>query len=70
MEIIYTTTHLVMAICTITVFYFSLKPDAAIPDRENLPLTNRFNIPGLKWIQIVATTGYKIAMSLLITYIR
>ena len=70
MGIIYATTHLVMAICTVCVFYFALKPEPQTAAPENSPQATRFYIRGLKLIQVIATTGYKIATTLLITYIR
>ena len=70
MEIVYVTTHLVMAICLLGILYLSVKPDEKIAAQEKLPITGRFYIRGLKLIEVVATTGYKIAMGILISYLK
>ncbi len=70
MEIVYITTHLVMAICAVSILYLSLKPDETICDQEKSPVTPRFYTYGVKLIEVIATTGYRIAASILISYLK
>ena len=70
MKIVFVTTHLVMAICIVSILYFSLKAQDAIGDPEQKALTNRFYIRGLKLIAVIATTGYRIAVGVLVSNLK
>ncbi|MDB5137159.1 MAG: hypothetical protein JWP37_3762 [Mucilaginibacter sp.] len=70
MEIVYVTTHLVMVICLLGILYLSVNPGEKITAQEKLSITVRFYIRGLKLIEIVATTCYKIATGILVSYLK
>jgi hypothetical protein len=70
MGIIYVTTHLAMAVCVISILYLSLKPNETISEQEKLSLTDRIYTRGLKLIEVIARTGYRIAASILISYLK
>ncbi|MDP9079618.1 MAG: hypothetical protein M3O71_19490 [Bacteroidota bacterium] len=70
MEIVYVITHLVMTICLISILYLSLKHNEAINNQEKLSVANRFYTHGLKLIEVITTTGYRIAAGILISYLK
>ena len=70
MEIVYITTHLVMAICIISILYATLKSYSAINDPEKLSVADRFYVHGLKLIGLVVIAGYRIAAGIFISYIK
>jgi len=70
MGIVYVTTHLVMAICIISILYWSFKSNEAISDQEKLAAANRFYTRAVKLVVVVVTTGYRIASGILITYLK
>lgn len=70
MGIVYVTTHLMMAICITGILYFALKPDMGITRKQKLPVSEGFYARGLKLIVVVATTTYRIAMGILVTYLK
>ncbi|WP_157682084.1 hypothetical protein [Mucilaginibacter mallensis] len=70
MEIVYVTTHLVMAICIIGILYSSPMPYETISAPKKLSSTKRFYTHGLKLVEVAATTAYRIAVSVLISYLR
>ncbi len=70
MGIVYVTTHLVMAICTTGILYLSLKPNKTINEPEKLSVADRFYVRGIKLIEVIATTSYRIAMGILVSYLK
>lgn len=70
MGTVYVTTHLVMAICMTGILYISLKPNEAISNKEELSVAVRFYSRGLKLVELIAKTGYRIAASILISYLK
>ena len=72
METVYITTHLVMALCIISVFHLSNEVDETILDQNQnkIPVTNRLYTRGLKLIEVTAKTAYRIAASILISYLK
>ncbi|WP_157682086.1 hypothetical protein [Mucilaginibacter mallensis] len=69
MEIVYVTTHLVMAICIISILHLCLGRETS-GDEEKLPVTDRFYTRGLKLVKVIATTAYRIAIGVLISYLK
>ena len=70
MGIVYVITHLVMAICMTGILYLSLKPNGTISNQEKLLTTDRFYTRGIKLVEVIARTGYRIAASILISYLK
>lgn len=70
MEITYVTTHLVMTLSGMSIFYLLLEPGENISSREQLPVRYRFYTRGLKLIAVIARTGYRIMTGILISYLK
>jgi len=59
-----------MAICMTGILYLSLKTNGTINDQEKLLVTDRFYTRGIKLVEVIARTGYRIAASILISYLK
>jgi len=70
MEIIYIITHLVMAMCIISILYVYISPYMSMQKHEQLLAINQFYARSIKFSKVLAIQGYKIAMTLLITYVK
>jgi hypothetical protein len=70
MGTVYVTTHLVMAMCMTGILYLSLKPNKTANEQEKLSVADRFYARGIKLIEVVATTSYRIAMGILVSYLK
>jgi hypothetical protein len=70
MEIVYILTHLVMAMCITSILYVYISPFITMKRSEQLLAINEFYFGFKKYSKVLAIQGYKIAMSLLITYVR
>ena len=70
MGIVYVTTHLVMAICIVSMLYWSFKSNEAINEQEKLMARSQFYSRALKLVVVVITTGYRIAAGILTSYLK
>lgn len=70
MEIVYIVTHLVMAICLFAIIHVSLTSPETSVDQYYSLMSSPLLKDGLKSIERTVYTMYRIAMSILITYIK
>jgi len=68
MEIIYCVTHLVMAICASTILYLVLERSETYNYQKKI--SAKFYTRGIKVLENIAVTAYKIAVSLMMLFLK
>jgi hypothetical protein len=69
-DMIYLTTHLVMAVCIMTIVHMMFTFPEYSSDPENIPRKHRIYNRGLKLIALAASTIYRVAVSILVSYMK
>jgi hypothetical protein len=70
METVYVATHLIMVICIITVLHTALTDNEAVKDRIEKSWRHRLYLRSINIVKLTGKMTYRIAMSIIISYMK